>query len=146
MEHGNQTSEDRIFNPDLTLEQRKQMGTTLRSRWEKLTDDDWSRIEGAKSKLLEMLQKRYGYTHEKAQQEVDRCVQELSPSNAGGSATRKANGSVAASQAPQMKVMGEAGGSRTTAGGHEPNTNLSSRAEPSTGAMGNAAGFPDSDD
>jgi uncharacterized protein YjbJ (UPF0337 family) len=69
MEQEKQTSEDSIFNPDLTLEQKKQMGTMLRSQWEKLTDDDWSRIGGAKEKLLEMIQKRYGYTHERAQQE-----------------------------------------------------------------------------
>ena len=49
---------------------------------------------------------------------------------------------VAVNQAPQMKVMGTAGGSRTTAGGYEPNTNLSSRADQSLEAMGNAAGFP----
>ena len=43
---------------------------------------------------------------------------------------------------PQMKVMGHAGGSRTTAGGQESNTMLSSRAEQPLGPMGNAAGFP----
>lgn len=49
---------------------------------------------------------------------------------------------VAVNEAPQMKVMGHAGGSRTTAGEHEPNTTLSSRADQSLGAMGNAAGLP----
>ena len=50
---------------------------------------------------------------------------------------------VAVNEEPQMKVMGNAAGSRTTAGEQEANTNLSSRAEPSLGAMGNAAGFPE---
>jgi hypothetical protein len=49
------------------------------------------------------------------------------------------------SEAPQMKVMGSASGSRTTAGSaQEPNTNLSSRPEPSMEVMGNAAGLPPS--
>jgi len=49
---------------------------------------------------------------------------------------------VPATEAPQMKVMGQAGGSRTTAGGQEPNTTLASRADQPLGPMGNAAGFP----
>ena len=49
----------------------------------------------------------------------------------------------AGGETPQMKVMGRADGSRTTADVHEPNTNLSSRPEQSLGPMGNAAGFPE---
>lgn len=56
--------------------------------------------------------------------------------------TNNVDNNVAVNQDPQMKVMGHAGGSRTTAGEQEPNTNLSSRPEQSMGAMGNAAGFP----
>lgn len=48
--------------------------------------------------------------------------------------------------APQMKVMGHAAGSRTTAGSQEPNTNFASRADQPTGPMGNAAGFPSTRD
>ena len=53
---------------------------------------------------------------------------------------------VPATEAPQMKVMGQAGGSRTTAGGQEPNTTLASRADQPLGPMGNAAGFPNTRD
>src|SRR5262245_61474835 len=49
----------------------------------------------------------------------------------------------AGGETPQMKVMGRADGSRTTADVREPNTNLSSRPEQSLGPMGNAAGFPE---
>lgn len=49
-------------------------------------------------------------------------------------------------EAPQMKVMGHAAGSRTTAGGQDPNTTLASRAEQPMGAMGNAGGFPSTQD
>lgn len=49
---------------------------------------------------------------------------------------------VQANEAPQMKVMGDAAGSRTTAGGQQSNTMLASRADQPMGPMGNAAGFP----
>ena len=137
MEPRKQTAEDRIFNPGITVDQRKQMLGMLHSWWGKLTDGDWSRIGEEKEKLLKVLQERYGYTHERAQQEVNQRFQELNQVSAGESVKN---------QASQMKVMGRADGSRTTTGGQEPNTTLSSRAEPSTGAMGNAAGLPDSDD
>jgi hypothetical protein len=52
-----------------------------------------------------------------------------------------ADNNVVVHEEPQMKVMGHAAGSITTAGGHDPNTNFSSRAEPSMEVMGNAAGF-----
>jgi hypothetical protein len=48
--------------------------------------------------------------------------------------------------APQMKVMGHAAGSRTTAGDQDENTNFASRADQPMGAMGNAAGFPSTRD
>lgn len=49
-------------------------------------------------------------------------------------------------EVPQMKVMGHAAGSRTTAGGQDPNTTLASRADQPMGAMGNAGGFPSAQD
>jgi|GEM_PF-6331976 len=49
---------------------------------------------------------------------------------------------VVTNEAPQMKVMGNAAGSRTTAGAQEENTTLASRADQPMGPMGNAAGFP----
>src|SRR5262245_34812091 len=58
--------------------------------------------------------------------------------------TRNTERRAAVSEATQVKVMGRADGSRTTAGGEEPNTNLSSRPDQSLGAMGNAAGLPPS--
>lgn len=53
---------------------------------------------------------------------------------------------VATHEAPQMKVMGHAAGSRTTVGGQEPNALLASRADQPMGPMGNAAGFPSTRD
>jgi hypothetical protein len=67
---------------------------------------------------------------------------EFNTNNGGEDMENHIDSNVAVNEAPQMKVMGNAGGSRTTTGGNEPNTTLASRADQSLGAMGNAAGLP----
>jgi uncharacterized protein YjbJ (UPF0337 family) len=46
----------------------------LRAHWGHVTDEDWRRIEADREALLSVLQERYGYTREQAQQEVDNFV------------------------------------------------------------------------
>jgi uncharacterized protein YjbJ (UPF0337 family) len=46
----------------------------LRAHWGHVTDEDWRRIEADREALLSVLQERYGYTREQAQQEVDAFV------------------------------------------------------------------------
>jgi uncharacterized protein YjbJ (UPF0337 family) len=59
------------------LESRwRQMRGELRSWWGKLTDDDLEQIAGRKDRLVGMLQQKYGYTREAAQQEIDRRLRE----------------------------------------------------------------------
>jgi uncharacterized protein YjbJ (UPF0337 family) len=48
--------------------------TDLRAHWGHVTDEDWRRIEADREGLLTVLQERYGYTREQAQQEVDSFV------------------------------------------------------------------------
>jgi uncharacterized protein YjbJ (UPF0337 family) len=40
--------------------------------WGKLTDDDLTRVDGNRDKLVGLLQERYGYAKERAEQEIDR--------------------------------------------------------------------------
>lgn len=44
----------------------------IKQTWGKLTDDDLARLEGGGDKLEGMIQKAYGYTKERAQQEFDK--------------------------------------------------------------------------
>jgi uncharacterized protein YjbJ (UPF0337 family) len=44
----------------------------LRSWWGKLTEDDFDRIGGQKDKLIGLVQEKYGYAREHAEQEVER--------------------------------------------------------------------------
>ena len=59
----------------------------LRSWWDRLTEADLAQIGGQRDRLISLLQQRYGYTRERAQQEVDRRLQEYGEQRAGVAAT-----------------------------------------------------------
>jgi uncharacterized protein YjbJ (UPF0337 family) len=48
----------------------KQLRGNVKEAWGKLTDDDLDQIDGASDQLAGKLQERYGYSQEKAQNEV----------------------------------------------------------------------------
>ena len=47
----------------------KEIKGGVKEKWGKLTDDDLTQVEGNKEKLLGLLQQKYGYAKEKAEQE-----------------------------------------------------------------------------
>jgi len=53
----------------------EQLEGALRQEWSDLSDEDWERIRGQHSSLLETLQQHYGYTREEAQRRVDAIAQ-----------------------------------------------------------------------
>jgi uncharacterized protein YjbJ (UPF0337 family) len=92
------------MNQDILAGKWKQMRGELKTWWGKLTDDDVDRIGGQKDKLIGLLQERYGYTREQAEQEIERRLQEYGDKTEGavasmsakvqelgGTAARKAN-------------------------------------------------------
>ena len=70
--------ESKSVNQDSLAGKWKQMRGDLKSWWGKLTDDDLEWIGGQKDKLIGSLQERYGYTRERAQEEIERRFQEYS--------------------------------------------------------------------
>ncbi len=64
------------MNQDILAGKWKRMRGELKTWWGKLTDDDIDRIGGEKDKLIGLLQERYGYSREQAEQEFERRVQE----------------------------------------------------------------------
>jgi uncharacterized protein YjbJ (UPF0337 family) len=54
----------------------RQMRGELRSWWGKLSDNDFEKIAGKKDRLIGVLQEKYGYTRDAAQQEIDRRFKE----------------------------------------------------------------------
>jgi len=64
------------MNTDTFEGQWRQMKGELRSWWGRLTDNDLEKVAGKKDRLSGMLQEKYGYTREAAQQEIDRRLRE----------------------------------------------------------------------
>jgi uncharacterized protein YjbJ (UPF0337 family) len=49
----------------------------MKSKWGKLTDDDWTIIAGKRDELLGKIQQRYGYQKDQAEKEVDDFLRTL---------------------------------------------------------------------
>ncbi|MBH3337909.1 CsbD family protein [Pseudomonas mendocina] len=58
------------MNSDIIKGKWKQLNGRIKERWGNLTDDDLEVAEGHSDYLAGKLQERYGWTKEKAQQEL----------------------------------------------------------------------------
>jgi uncharacterized protein YjbJ (UPF0337 family) len=72
---------------DPLKDQWEQLRPQLRSWWDRLMEADLMQIDGQKDRLISIVQQRYGYPRERAQQEVDRRLQEYGERTAGVAAT-----------------------------------------------------------
>lgn len=70
-------------NADPLTGQWEQLRPQLRAWWDRLTEADLAQIGGHKDRLISVLQQRYGYPRERAQQEVDQRLQEYTAPRAG---------------------------------------------------------------
>jgi uncharacterized protein YjbJ (UPF0337 family) len=59
------------MNWDMIKGQWKEMKGDAKRQWGKLTDDDLTRIEGDRDKLVGTVQKQYGKSKEEAEREVE---------------------------------------------------------------------------
>ena len=57
------------MNEDILKGKWKEIKGEIKVKWGKLTDDDLAMVEGSKEKLLGILQQKYGYAKDKAEQE-----------------------------------------------------------------------------
>jgi uncharacterized protein YjbJ (UPF0337 family) len=62
------------MNPEILKGKWKEIKGELKVKWGKLTDDDLAQIEGNTEKLLGLIQKKYGYSKDKAEQEYDEFI------------------------------------------------------------------------
>ncbi|MCP8465436.1 CsbD family protein [Pseudomonas sp. ZM23] len=58
------------MNSDVISGKWKQLSGTLKEKWGKLTDDDLQAADGHAEYLVGKLQERYGWTRERAEEEV----------------------------------------------------------------------------
>ena len=63
------------MNKDILAGKWKEVKGRAKEQWGKITDDELDRAEGKADQMIGLLQQRYGYTREKAQEEYDRFVQ-----------------------------------------------------------------------
>ncbi|MDX2154644.1 MAG: CsbD family protein [Bryobacteraceae bacterium] len=49
----------------------KQLKGSIKEKWGQLTDDEIDQMGGKKDKLVGAIQKRYGYTRDQAEREID---------------------------------------------------------------------------
>ncbi len=60
------------MNEDIFKGKWKQFRGSVKQWWGKLTDDDLDKVAGSRDKLIGILQERYGYDRQQAEDEVDR--------------------------------------------------------------------------
>ena len=63
------------MNRDILAGKWKEMKGRVKEQWGKITDDELDRAEGKADQMVGLLQQRYGYTREKAEEEYDRFLQ-----------------------------------------------------------------------
>src|SRR5215510_9003588 len=99
------------MNPDILAGKWKQMRGDLKTWWGK-SDDDFERIGGQKDKLIGLIQERYGYAREQAEQEVERHLQEYGDKTGGAVAriwatAREVGATAAKKENEAAPVIGE---------------------------------------
>lgn len=65
------------MNEDILKGKWKQVRGKSKEWWGKLTNDDLDMIDGNRDQLIGKLQERYGYTKDRAAQEVNERLKEL---------------------------------------------------------------------
>jgi uncharacterized protein YjbJ (UPF0337 family) len=68
------------MNWDQVEGQWKQLGSQVKSKWAKFTDDDVKSLEAKKDDLVGKIQERYGIMKEHAEAQVDEWMSGLKPS------------------------------------------------------------------
>lgn len=63
------------MNKDIFEGKWKEMRGQAKEWWGKLTDDDLERSEGKAEQLIGLLQQKYGYTKERAEDEFNRRIE-----------------------------------------------------------------------
>ena len=62
------------MNEDILKGKWKEIKGSVKQQWGNLTDDDLTQIEGKQEKLVGILQQKYGYSKDRAQQEYNKFI------------------------------------------------------------------------
>lgn len=64
------------MNEDILKGKWKEFKGSVKEKWGNLTDDDVTEVEGKTEKLVGILQKKYGYSKDKAQEEYNKFMED----------------------------------------------------------------------
>jgi uncharacterized protein YjbJ (UPF0337 family) len=70
------TTENLLTVPETFEDQWPHMLGKIRTWWDRLTEADLAQVAGQKSRLIHLVQEKYGYARERAEQEIDRRLRE----------------------------------------------------------------------
>ena len=62
------------MNEDIFKGKWKELKGNIKEKWGDLTDDDVTEVEGKTEKLVGILQQKYGYSRDKAQEEYNKFM------------------------------------------------------------------------
>jgi uncharacterized protein YjbJ (UPF0337 family) len=65
------------MNKDIFEGKWKEMRGQIREWWGELTDDDLDQANGNAEQIVGLLQQKYGYTRERAEEEFNRRIKDL---------------------------------------------------------------------
>ncbi len=65
------------MNKDILQGKWKQLKGQVKQQWGRLTDDRLDRISGRYEELTGLIQEKYGYTKQKAEQEVNTFLEKI---------------------------------------------------------------------
>ena len=65
------------FNQDVLIGKWKQVRGKVKKTWGRLTDNDLDRISGSFEELAGLVQERYGYTRDQAENEVTNFIERI---------------------------------------------------------------------
>lgn len=66
-----EANKEHVMNTDIIQGKWHQLKGSAKAQWGKLTDDELDQVNGEGEKLVGLVQERYGYARQRAQQEVD---------------------------------------------------------------------------
>ena len=69
------------MNWDKIAGQWKQIGSQVKAKWAKLTDDDLMAISARKDALIGKIQERYGIMRDEAERQVDEWLARMPPTH-----------------------------------------------------------------
>jgi len=69
--------EDHNMNEDIFEGKWKEMRGQIKEWWGKLTDDDLEQAAGNTEQIIGLLQQKYGYTRQSAEEEFNRRMKEV---------------------------------------------------------------------